>query len=472
MFNRRQFLQAGAVGLLGNAALSELFAAQSAAQGPGLPGLPHFKQRAKRVIYLTMEGGPSQLDTFDHKPDLMKLAGQELPPSVRGTQRLTGMSSGQGKLPIGPSPFKFDRYANNQDGIWLPEFLKHTGGVAKDLCVIRTLNTEQINHGPAVTYMQTGFQLPGRPSMGAWLSYGLGSVNRNLPSFAVLISQGGGQGQALFTHFWGSGFLPSQHQGVQLRAGKEPVLFLNDPDGVTRADRRAQLDLIGGLNGLSQEKFHDAETEARIAQSEMAFRMQASVPELSDLSQEPKHVLDLYGPDVTKPGTFAYNCLMARRMAERDVRFIQLYHRNWDQHGNINGELPKQCRDIDQAQAALITDLKQRGLLDDTLVIWGGEFGRTSYCQGGYNPQRIGRDHHPRCFSVWVAGGGFKPGVVHGSTDEFSYNIAEGGVSVNDFHATLLNQLGIDHVRLSQKVQGLDMRLTGVAGKVRRELLG
>ncbi|MEN9359862.1 MAG: hypothetical protein RL095_1397 [Verrucomicrobiota bacterium] len=470
MFNRRQFLQAGAVGLLGNAALSELFAAE-APKGPGLPGLPHFQPRAKRVIYLTMEGGPSQLDTFDHKPGLLKLAGQDLPPSVRGMQRLTGMSANQSRLPIGPSPFKFEHHANNQDGIWLPEFLRHTGSVAKDLCVIRTLNTEQINHGPAVTYMQTGFQFPGRPSMGAWLSYGLGSVNRDLPGFVVLISQGGGQMQALFTHFWGSGFLPSQHQGVQLRAGKEPVLFLNDPEGLERGDRRAQLDLIGGLNRLSREKFHDAETEARIAQAEMAFRMQSSVPELADLSKEPKHVLDLYGPDVTKPGTFAYNCLMARRLAERDVRFIQLYHRGWDQHGNINGELPRQCRDVDQGQAALITDLKQRGLLDDTLVIWGGEFGRTSYCQGGYNDKRIGRDHHPRCFSVWVAGGGFKPGIVHGSTDEFSYNIAEGGVSVNDFHATLLHQLGVDHVRLSQKVQGLDMRLTGVAGKVRQELL-
>jgi Protein of unknown function (DUF1501) len=471
--NRRQMLKgvaAGGIGLLGGTALSQLLAAES--QAANKPSFPHFAPKAKRVIYLYQEGAPSQLDTFDYKPQLQSMFGTELPAAVRGTQRLTGMTAAQKGLPIAPSIFKFNRYANQQDGIWVSDLLKHTGGMANEICVINSMMTEQINHGPGVTFMQTGFQIPGRPSMGAWLSYGLGSANKNLPSFVVMISQGRGQMQALFSHLWGAGFLPGEHQGVQFRAAADPVLFLNDPKGMNRSDRRKVLDMIADLNQRESQRSGDPEVLARIAQYEMAYRMQTSVPDLSDLKDEPESILNMYGPDVRKPGTYAYNCLMARRMAERDVRFIQLYHRGWDHHGSVVKDLPLQCQDVDQAQAALLKDLRQRGLLDETLVLWGGEFGRTIYCQGELTPTQYGRDHHPRCFSIWMAGGGIKGGISYGKTDDFSYNITENPVTAHDLHATILRCMGIDHDRLTFKSQGLDLKLTGVEpSKVIKEIL-
>ncbi len=471
--NRRQMLKgvaAGGIGLLGGTALSQLLAAES--QAANKPSFPNFAPKAKRVIYLYQEGAPSQLDTFDYKPQLQSMFGTELPAAVRGTQRLTGMTAAQKGLPIAPSIFKFNRYANQQDGIWVSDLLKHTGGMANEICVINSMMTEQINHGPGVTFMQTGFQIPGRPSMGAWLSYGLGSANKNLPSFVVMISQGRGQMQALFSHLWGAGFLPGEHQGVQFRAAADPVLFLNDPKGMNRSDRRKVLDMIADLNQRESQRSGDPEVLARIAQYEMAYRMQTSVPDLSNLKDEPESILNMYGPDVRKPGTYAYNCLMARRMAERDVRFIQLYHRGWDHHGSVVKDLPLQCQDVDQAQAALLKDLRQRGLLDETLVLWGGEFGRTVYCQGELTPTQYGRDHHPRCFSIWMAGGGIKGGISYGKTDDFSYNITENPVTAHDLHATILRCMGIDHDRLTFKSQGLDLKLTGVEpSKVIKEIL-
>lgn len=466
--NRRQMLKgaaAGGLAFLGSTALSQLIAAdQSSAPKPGsgLPGIPHFAPKAKRVIYLYQEGAPSQLDTFDYKPGLAELFNTEMPASVRGNQRLTGMTASQGKFPIAPSIFKFAKYANRQDGLWVSDLLKKTGEMAGEMCVIKSMMTEQINHGPGVTFMQTGHQIPGRPSIGAWLSYGLGSANQDLPSFVVMISQGRGQMQALFSHLWGSGFLPGEHQGVQFRAAADPVLYLNDPKGVRRDDRRKVLDMIADLNRREAEQNGDSEVLARISQYEMAYRMQASVPDLTDLSKETQATKEMYGPDVNKPGSYAYNCLMARRMAERGVRFIQLYHRGWDHHGSVVKDLPLQCQDVDQAQAALLKDLKQRGLLDDTLVVWGGEFGRTVYCQGKLTATQYGRDHHPRCFSMWLAGGGIKPGISYGQTDEFSYNVVENPVSVHDLHATMLHCLGVNHEKLTYKSQGLDMKLTGV----------
>jgi hypothetical protein len=477
--NRRQLLKgaaAGGLGLLGSTALSQLLAAETprpaGKPNPGLPGLPHFDPKAKRVIYLYQEGAPSQIDTFDYKPELAAMYDKDLPPSVRGSQRLTGMTSGQARFPIAPSIFNFAKYPNQQDGLWVSDLLKHTGEMAGEMCVIKSMMTEQINHGPGVTFMQTGFQIPGRPSIGAWLSYGLGSANADLPSFVVMISQGRGQMQALFSHLWGAGFLPAEHQGVQFRAGTDPVLFLNDPKGVRRDDRRKVLDMIADMNRREAQANGDSEVLARIAQYEMAYRMQMSVPELTDFSKESQATKDMYGPDVNKPGSYAYNCLMARRMAERGVRFIQLYHRGWDHHNSVTHDLPLQCQDVDQAQAALLKDLSQRGLLDDTLVVWGGEFGRTVYCQGNLTKTQYGRDHHPRCFSMWLAGGGIKKGISYGQTDEFSYNIVENPVSAHDLHATMLHCLGIDHNRLTFKTQGLDMKLTGVEPcKVIKEIL-
>ena len=477
--NRRQLLKhaaAGGLAFLGSTALQQLLAADRPRTAPhaesGLPGLPHFAPKAKRVIYLYQEGAPSQLDTFDYKPDLAKHFDKDLPASVRGTQRLTGMTSGQSRLPIAPSIFKFTKHANAQDGLWVSDLLKHTGEMAGEMCVVKSMMTEQINHGPGVTFMQTGFQIPGRPSIGAWLSYGLGSSNHDLPSFVVMISQGRGQMQALFSHLWGAGFLPGENQGVQFRAGSDPVLFLNDPPGMHREDRREVLDMIGEMNRREAEQNGDQEVLARIAQYEMAYRMQTSVPELTDFSKEKESVLKMYGPDVHKPGTYAYNCLMARRMAERGVRFIQLYHRGWDHHASVTRDLPLQCQDVDQGQAALLRDLKQTGLLDETLVVWGGEFGRTVYCQGKLTHEQYGRDHHPRCFSVWLAGGGIKPGITYGKTDEFSYNIAENPVSAHDLHATMLHCMGIDHTRFTYKSQGLDFKLTGVEpSRVVKEIL-
>ncbi|MGY8750263.1 MAG: DUF1501 domain-containing protein [Pirellulales bacterium] len=459
--NRRALLKgagAGGLGLLGGPALGQLLAGED----PVPAVRSHFAPKAKRIIYLFQEGAPSQIDTFDHKPGLNDFYDKDLPPSVRGSQRLTGMTSGQSRLPIAPSSFNFTHHANRQNGLWVSDLLRRTGEMAGDLCVIKSMLTEQINHSPAVTYMQTGHQLPGRPSMGAWLSYGLGSANKNLPNFVVMISRGRGQMQALFSHLWGAGFLPGQHQGVQFRAGKDPVLFLNDPPGMSRADRRKMLDMLADLNARQAEVAGDTEVLARIEQYEMAYRMQASVPDLTDFSDESKETLEMYGPDVKKPGSYAFNCLMARRMAERDVRFIQLYHRGWDHHGSVTRDLPLQCQDVDQPQAALLKDLKQRGLLDETLVVWGGEFGRTVYCQGKLTPQQYGRDHHPRCFSVWLAGGGIKPGITYGNSCDFSYNIAENPVTAHDLHATILHCMGIDHERLTFRSRGLDFKLTGV----------
>ena len=432
---------------------------------------PHFAPKAKRVIYMHMEGAPSQLDLYDYKPGLRRRFDEDLPDSIRQGQRLTGMTSGQARFPVAPSLFRFTRYANNQDGIWLSELLPHTATVADELCLIRSMHTEAINHEPGITFFQTGNQQPGRPSFGAWTSYGLGSSNANLPAFVVMITQGFGNMQALSERFWGSGFLPSEHQGCKLRAGADPVLYLNNPPGVTRADRRRMLDLVGELNERELARSMDPEIAARLEQHEMAFRMQMSVPELVDFSDEDEGTLELYGPEVRKPGTFAANCLLARRLAERGVRFIQLYMRGWDAHGNLPKEIRAQCAAVDQPQAALIKDLRRRGLLDETLVIWGGEFGRTVYSQGTLTETNYGRDHHPRCFSIWLAGGGVKPGIVYGETDDYSYNIVRDPVDVHDLHATLLHLLGLDHERLVYRHHARDFRLTDVFGRVRQELL-
>ena len=463
--NRRQLLKrtaAGGLGLLGTTALQQMFAEEGPQPHSSANGLPHFPPKAKRVIYLYQEGAPSQLDTFDYKPGLQDWFDKDLPDSIRGTQRLTGMTSGLARLPVAPTMFPFQQFPNQENGLWVSELLKHTGSMAHEICVVNSMMTEQINHGPGITFMQTGHQIPGRPSIGAWLSYGLGNANRDLPAFVVMISQGRGQMQALFSHLWGAGFLPGEHQGVQFRASSDPVLYLNNPKGMSREDRRRTLDLIGEINRRNAESNGDEQVLARIAQYEMAYRMQVSVPSLTDFHNETAATLELYGPDVHKPGSFAYNCLMARRMAEQGVRFIQLYHRGWDHHGSVPKDLPMQCQDVDQAQAGLLRDLRQRGLLDDTLVVWGGEFGRTVYCQGALTKTQYGRDHHPRCFSIWMAGGGIKPGITYGRTDDFSYNIAEKPVSAHDLHATMLHCLGIDHERLTYKSQGLDFRLTGV----------
>lgn len=464
---RRHFFKQGALGL-GTAALSSMLPTRLAAsQGQvrtasGLPELPHFAPKAKRAIYLFMAGAPSQMDMFDYKPTMADWYDKDLPESVRMGQRLTTMTSGQQRFPLAPSKFSFQQYGKN--GTWVSELMPYTGRMVDDIALVKTLYTEAINHDPAITYICTGNQLPGRPSLGAWLSYGLGTENENLPSFVVMTATWTGlpEAQALYNRLWGSGFLPSKHQGVALRSQGDPVLFLSNPAGVDASTRRRMLDSLARINQHTLDRFGDPETQARITQYEMAFRMQSSVPELTDLSDEPKHVLEMYGPDVHKPGTFAASCLLARRMAERDVRFVQIFHRGWDQHKNVAGDLPDQCRDVDQPCWALIQDLKQRGMLDDTLVIWGGEFGRTIYCQGELTPENYGRDHHPKCFTGWLAGGGIKPGIVHGKTDEFSYNIVENPVHIHDLNATILHCMGIDHSRLTHSFQGLDMRLTGV----------
>jgi hypothetical protein len=472
--NRRHFLARSGVGL-GAAALGSLLARDLARAGEvppaaadGLPGLPHFAAKAKRVIYLFQSGAPSQLDLFDPKPVLAEKRGIELPDSIRRGQRITTMTSGQKHLPVAPSLFKFARYGNS--GAWFSELLPHTAGIADDLCIVRSLQTEAINHDPAVTFVQTGSQLAGRPSMGAWVAYGLGSVNQDLPSFVVLLSRGGTD-QPLYDRLWGSGFLPTRYQGVKLRGGKEPVLYLTNPAGCSPATRREMLDELGDLNRLHHDQTGDPEILTRVAQYELAFRMQSSVPELTDLSREPQPILDLYGPDVHKPGSYAANCLLARRLAERGVRFIQLYHMGWDHHNNLPTQLRRQCQDTDRASAALVQDLKQRGLLQDTLIIWGGEFGRTVYSQGELTKDNYGRDHHPRCYTVWLAGGGIRAGLTYGETDDFSYNIVRDPVEVYDLNATVLHLLGIDHTRLTYRFQGRDFRLTDVHGNVVKELL-
>ena len=469
---RRHFFGLQSTGI-GVAALASLLQRNMAASAlgkgqPGLPGFPNFPPKAKRVIYLFQSGGPSQYELFDYKPKLKELAGTDLPDSVRGGQRLTGMSASQATFPVVPSKFSFAQ--RGQSGAWVSELLPHTARIADDLTFIKTVNTEEINHDPAVTMAQTGFRLGGRPSMGAWVSYGLGCETQDLPAFVVMISSSGG-GQPLYDRLWGTAFLPSRYQGVKFRSVGDPVLYLSDPNGFERSDRRHFLGALGKLNQLEKQEFGDPETEARIAQYEMAYRMQASVPELTDFSREPEQTFELYGPEVKKPGTFAHNCLLARRLAERGVRFIQLYHRDWDHHGGLPEALPKRCHDVDQPSAALVQDLKQRGLLEDTLVIWGGEFGRTVYCQGRLTATDYGRDHHGRCFTVWMAGGGIKPGLSYGETDDYGYNIVKDPVHVHDMQATILKCLGVDHTKLTYQFQGRHFRLTDVAGKVIEPIL-
>ena len=459
---RRQFFGRAAGGI-GTLALSSLLNAHG--------GLTHFAPKAKRIIYLFMQGGPSQLDLFDPKPGLAKRHGEELPESIRKGQRLTTMTSKQTSLPVAPSPFRFAQHG--QSGAWVSELLPHTARIADELCIIRSMNSEAINHDPAITFLQTGHQQPGRPSFGSWLSYGLGTENSDLPAFVVLISRGSAVSPAdpLYARLWGSGFLPSNHQGVSFRSSGDPVLYLSNPTGVRTRDRRRLLDTLGQLNAMQHEQSLDPEIQTRIAQYEMAFRMQSSVPELTDLSGESEDTFTRYGEDARRPGTFAANCLLARRLAERGCRFIQLYHRGWDQHYNLPTNLALQCKDVDQAGAALVADLKQRGLLDDTLVVWGGEFGRTTYSQGRLTQTNFGRDHHGRCFTMWIAGGGVKPGITHGVTDDYCYGITRDPVHVHDLNATLLHLFGIDHTRLTFRFQGRDYRLTDVHGEVVKGVL-
>jgi hypothetical protein len=458
---------------LGAAALASLLQQDNLASDANNPAaaLPHFPPKVKRVIYLFQSGAPSQMDLFDYKPKLTDLRGTELPDSIRQGQRLTGMTSRQTSFPIAPSKFRFAQHG--RCGAWVSDLLPHTARVVDDLCFVKSMHTEAINHDPAITFFQTGAQLAGRPSIGSWLAYGLGSENADLPGFVVLVSQGSGNSadQPLYDLLWGSGFLPTRYQGVKFRAGGDPVLFLSNPPGIDAAARRQQLDDLAALNRLRLAEVGDSEIATRISQYELAFRMQVSVPELADLSGESAATLAAYGPEVAKPGSYAHNCLLARRLAERGVRFVQLFHRGWDQHTSLPKQIAGQCRDTDQPTAALIADLKERGLLEDTLVVWGGEFGRTVYCQGNLTADDYGRDHHPRCFTVWLAGAGIKPGHSHGQTDDFSYNIAAGGVHVHDLHATMLHLLGIDHTRLTFRFQGRDYRLTDVHGKLVREIL-
>lgn len=472
----RRYLFGRSASALGTAALAaclnpRLFAETPAHQTFGtLPAL-HHTPKAKRVIWLFMADGPSQLDLWDYKPKLQDWFDKDLPDSVRNGQRITTMTSGQARFPVAPSVFKFSQHG--QHGAWVSELLPHLAGVVDDIAIVKSLHTEAINHDPAITFIQTGSEIPGRPSLGAWLSYGIGSPNRDLPAYVVLISRiaSGSQTQALFSRLWGSGFLPTKHQGVALRSSGDPVLYLSNPPGIERDDRRNMLDGLAGLNQLKFADVGDPEISARIAQYEMAFRMQTSVPELVDIRDEPQHVLDLYGPEVTQPGTFAYNCLLARRLAERGVPFTQVFLRGWDHHGNLPAGIRNLVKAADQPCAGLIKDLKQRGLLDDTLVVWGGEFGRTVYSQGTLTKENYGRDHHPRNFTMWLAGGGIRPGIVYGETDDFSYNIIENPVHVHDLNATILHLLGIDHEKLTYRFQGRDFRLTDIHGTVIRGLL-
>ena len=468
---RRHFFGRSTLGI-GTAALASLLTKDGfAAAGSGAMDSYHVPPRAKRIIYLFMSGAPSQIDLFDHKPKLEDMFDKDLPDEIRKGQRLTTMTSGQKRFPLAPSIFKFKKHG--QSGAEVSELMPHVASIADELTFVKSVHTEAINHDPAITYIQTGSQIPGRPSLGAWLSYGLGSSNENLPGFVVLHSTWSAKrdAQALYERLWGTGFLPSKHAGVSLRSKGDPVLFLSNPKGVTDSMRRKMLDSLAELNQQQFETARDPEIMTRIAQYEMSYRMQKSIPELMDFSDEPQHVLDMYGPDVSKPGTFAANCLLARRLAQRDVRCIQVFIRGWDQHGNLPGDLRLQCGDVDQPTAALIQDLKQQGLLDDTLVVWGGEFGRTAYCQGGLTRENYGRDHHPRCFSVFMAGGGMKAGLTYGKTDDFSYNVVEKPVHIHDLNATLLHCLGIDHEKLTYRFQGRDFRLTDVHGEVVRELL-
>ena len=464
--SRRHFLSRLSAGL-GAAALASLLNPKLFAA----PQAPHFAPKARRVIWLTQAGAPSQLDLFDYKPELSAQFDKDLPDSVRGEQRLTGMTAGQKRFPVAPSIFQFQRHG--QSGMWLSELLPHTAQFADDLCVIRSLHTDAINHDPAMTLLQTGHQIGGRPAFGAWVSYGLGSENADLPAFVAMISRPSGptNAQPLHERMWGAGFLPSRYQGVRFNSGQDPVLYLSNPPGITKERRRAMLDDLGALNRLEFADDQDPETQARIDQYEMAFRMQAAVPELADMSREPARTFERYGPESKKPGTYAANCILARRLAERGVRFIQLYHRGWDQHNNLPSGIKSQCYDTDQPTAALLGELKERGLLDDTLVIWGGEFGRTVYSQGTLTQDNYGRDHHPRCFSIWMAGGGVKSGHVFGETDAFSYNIVNDPVHIHDLNATALHLRGLDHTKLTYRFQGRDYRLTDVHGEVVKGIL-
>ncbi len=470
--NRRQFLRNTAGGLSA-AALSQVpnFAMAKDLSGlasNGILGAPHKPAKAKRVIYLFQSGGPSQLETFDYKPLLNKMQGQELPAEVRGDQVLTGMSAQQSSLPLAGSIYNFNQHG--ESGAWVSELLPHTAKIVDDLCFVKSMHTDQINHDPAITFLQTGFPIAGRPSMGAWLNYALGTDNPNLPGFIVMVSKNSG-GQPLYSRLWGNGFLPSIHQGVQFRGGKEPVLYLNNPKGLDLSIRKDLMQHLRKLNEAEYAKWHDEEIKSRIAQYEMAERMQSSVPDVTDFSDEPDWVFDLYGPDSRNPGTYAANCLLARRLAERNVKFIQLYHQGWDQHDNLPGGIKNQCEKTDQASAALVTDLKQRGLLDDTLVVWGGEFGRTNYSQGKLTESNYGRDHHPGCFTMWMAGGGVKPGMSYGESDDFGYNVTKDPVHVHDFQATLLHLMGVEHEKLTFKYQGRRFRLTDVHGKIIKDIL-
>ncbi|SOE22571.1 Tat (twin-arginine translocation) pathway signal sequence [Spirosomataceae bacterium TFI 002] len=466
---RRHFLGKTAIGLgamgLGSLLMPDLFTGSNSASLDSLPlGIPHFAPKAKKIIYLFQNGAPSQLETFDYKPTLIKRAGEDLPESIRGSQRLTGMTSNQKSFPMVGSKFGFQQYGKS--GAWISDVFPNIAKIADDICIVKSMHTEAINHDPALTFMQTGAQIGNRPSMGAWMSYGLGSENKNLPAYCVLLSRGKGNGQGVYSKLWSNGFLDSTHQGVIFSSGEDPILYLNDPEALDKKARRKMLDKLAELNGMGFEQNGDPEIQAKVQQYEMAYRMQTAVPELTDLSKEPDHIIKMYGPECLIPGTYAANALMARKLSESGVRFVQLYHQGWDQHGNLPNEMAGQAMDVDRASAALITDLKQRGLLDETLVIWGGEFGRTNYCQGSFTKDNYGRDHHPRAYSIWMAGGGIKPGTVYGETDEFGYNIIKDPVHVNDFHATVMHLAGLDHEKLTYKHLGRRYRLTDVAGKL------
>ncbi|QDT06163.1 hypothetical protein K227x_45710 [Rubripirellula lacrimiformis] len=465
--SRRSLLQQTGLGF-GALAASDLLASADGTGGGILSAL-HHAPKAKRVIFLFQSGAPSQMDLLDYKPLLNEKQGQELPDSIRGSQRLTGMSGNQSSLPLVGSPFKFSQHGQN--GAWVSELMPHTASIIDDICVVRSMHTEAINHGPGVTFMQSGSMIPGRPSMGAWMDYGLGTENQDLPAFVVMTTKDQNSGQPLSAGLWGSGFLPSKHQGVSFRSGKDPVLYLSNPDGIDTSSRRASMDALAGLHQMQLDQGADRLVETRLAQYELAFRMQSSIPEATDFSDESKEVVESYGPDAKNPGSFAANCLMARRLAQRGVRFIQLYHKGWDHHGGLPQGLPRQCKQTDQPSAALVKDLKRVGLLDDTLVIWGGEFGRTNYCQGKLTATSFGRDHHPRCFTIWMAGGGIQPGLVYGETDEYGYNIVDKPIHIHDLHATILHQMGIDHERLTFKYQGRNFRLTDVHGHVVHDIL-
>jgi hypothetical protein len=475
--NRRDFLRGSALGL-GGIALGSLLGCNSKPsqkiisqilEEQNIPlGSPHFLPKAKRVIYLFQSGGPSQMELFDYKPKLYEMHGQEIPASVMGKNRISGMVNNQYAFPLAKPAATFKQAGAN--GTYVSDLIPHTASIIDDLCVVRSMVTDQINHEPAVIFTQTGNQLSGRPCMGSWLSYGLGSMNENLPSFIVMLSKGGGD-QPISSAAWSSGFLPSHHQGVQFMTGKDPILYLNTPDGIDRMDRRRALDFIKNFNQLQNENLHDPEIESQINQAEMAYRMQLAIPDIADLSNEPQHILDMYGEDVLVPGSFAHNCIMARRLAEKDVRFIQLYHLGWDHHGALASGIKRATKQTDQASAALVKDLKQRGLLDDTLVIWGGEFGRTSFSQGKLTPEGFGRDHHPGAYSIWMAGGGVQPGLVYGETDDFAHNVVNDKVHVHDFQATLMHLLGIDHEKFIFKTQGRRYRLTDVSGNVIHNLI-